>query len=481
MHRRLIVGCAAASIDAVTQIAQLPGETTIISRRREVTERCADLDVRCVRRDPTDASEYPESVDTVICAARDTERNHSLVQAVHDRYPSAPVIVIGGEHDGSEAAVGIEATADRWVRGGPSVVSAVEAVLGLSEPSRAVRLMRLLRATPGPMAVLMHATPDPDAIASALAMVTLADRVGLTAEACHFGELSHQENRALVNLLEIDLHPISEPEELRAYASIALVDHTRLPAAVGEEIVAVVDHHAVREPISASFIDIDPAVGATSTIMAGYLRDLSIAPASDLASALTVGIRTDTGDFTREVDARDLEIAGWLSRWSDHALLDRVETPAMQAEMLDVLARAATHRQSVGPVLLAAVGEVHERDALAQTADHLLMLEGTDVVIVYGYTDAAVLVSARARGAVDVGHLLQDAFGPVGSAGGHEDMAGAQVRWGIMQDGLERDADERWEIAEKIVAGRIVETLDDAGRVATTAPGELTLERWAGR
>ena len=477
MHRRLIVGCARSSLDAVAQIAQLPGETTIISRRREVTERCADLDVRCLRRDPSDADEYPEAADTVICAARDTARNHTLIRALDGRYPHAPRIVIGGEDDGSEAAAAIGATADRWVRSGQATAAAISAVLGGSGPSRAVRLLRLLRATPGPLAVLMHATPDPDAIASALTLIALADRVGLTAEACHFGELSHQENRALVNLLEIDLHPIAEVDDLTAYPAVALVDHTRVPQAVADEVIAVVDHHAVREPISASFIHIDPAVGATSTIMAGYLRALAIAPEPDLASALTVGIRTDTGDFSREVDARDLEMAGWLSQWSDAGLLERVETPTMQAEMLDVLARAATHRETVGPVLLAAVGEVHERDALAQTADHLLMLEGTDVVIVYGYTDDAVVVSARAQGAIDVGHLLQDALGQIGSAGGHEDMAGAQVRWGIMHDGLERDAEERWEIAENIVAGRIAETLEHADRVAVTDPTELTFER----
>jgi nanoRNase/pAp phosphatase (c-di-AMP/oligoRNAs hydrolase) len=477
MHRRLIVGCARRSVEAVTQIAQLPGETIIISRRREVTERCADLDVQCLRRDPSDPSEYPDDVDTVICAGGDTDTNHMLMLTVRERYPSAPLIVIGGTADGSRAATAIETTADRWVRRGPVMAAALGGVLGVSHASRGRQLMQLLRATEGPLAVLMHATPDPDAIASALTLITIADRVGLDAEACHFGELSHQENRALVNLLEVDLHPITDAAELARYPAMALVDHTRVPTPLEEEVIAVVDHHAVREPISASFIDIDPTVGATSTIMAGYLRDLAIVPDADLASALTVGIRTDTGDFSREVDARDLEIVGWLSQWSDDAVLDRIETPAMQAEMLDVLARAATHRRAVGPVLLAAVGEVHERDALAQTADHLLMLDETDVVIVYGYTDDAVLVSARARGAIDVGHLLQDALGPIGSAGGHEDMAGAQVRWGIMHDGLDRNTDERWEIAEKIVAGRIIDTLDDAGRVEATTPGELTFER----
>jgi len=477
MQRRLIVGCARASVDAVAQIAQLPGETTVISRRREVSEWCADLDVQCLRRDPNDPSEYPDDVDTAICAGQDIDTNHALMGRVRERYPSIPLIVIGGTADGSAAAAAIESTADRWVQAGPVTAEELRGVLGVSRTSRARQLMQLLRATEGPLAVLMHATPDPDAIASALTLMTMAERVGLAAEACHFGDLSHQENRALVNLLEVDLHPITEADELTQYSALALVDHTRVPTTLEEDVVAVVDHHAVREPISASFIDIDPAVGATSTIMAGYLRDLAIVPEAELASALTVGIRTDTGDFSREVDARDLEIVGWLSRWCDDDLLDRIETPAMQAEMLDVLARAATHREAVGPVLLAAVGEVHERDALAQTADHLLMLEETDVVIIYGYTDDAVLVSARARGAIDVGHLLQDALGPIGSAGGHEDMAGAQVRWGIMRDGLERDAAERWEIAEKIVAGRISDSLDDANRVEATAPGELTFER----
>ena len=476
MHRRLIVGCGPTMVEAVVQIAELPGETVIISRRRELAERCADLDVRCLRRDPHETAEYPPEIDTVVCAAGQNDRNAELVTAVRQRYPATPLVVIGGEDDASAAAAAIATAADRWVENGAAVAGALRDILGVSQPTRAVTLMRVLRSVDGPLAVLMHATPDPDAIASALGLIQLAERAGLSAAAYHFGEVSHQENRALVNLLGVELNAITDPEELGSGTAIALVDHTRVPAGLADDVVAVIDHHSVREPITAPYIHIDPEVGATSTIITRYLKELMMTPASGLASALTVGIRTDTGDFTREVDSRDLEAVSWLSQWHDADLLERLETPTMNAGMLDVLARAAVHREVVDSVLLAPVGEVQERDALAQTADHLLQLAGVDVVVVYGYTDDAVLVSARAQGSIDVGHLLASALGQIGSAGGHEDMAGAQVRWGIMRDGIERDADDRWEIAEKIVAGRITETLDDAKRVQMGHPGALTFE-----
>jgi len=476
MHRRLIVGCGPTMVEAVVQIAELPGETVIISRRRELAERCAGLDVRCLRRDPHETDEYPPKVDAVVCAGGQTDRNAELVTAVRRRYAATPLIVIGGEDDASAAAASIATAADRWVTNGSAIAGALEGILGVSQPTRAASLMRVLHSVQRPLAVLMHATPDPDAIASALGLIQLAERAGLPAAAYHFGEVSHQENRALVNLLGVELNAITDLDELEQDAAIALVDHTRVPPRLADDVVVVIDHHSVREPITAPYIHIDPEVGATSTIIVQYLRELMMTPDSDLASALTVGIRTDTGDFTREVDSRDLNAASWLSRWHDEDLLERLETPTMNAGMLDVLARAAVHREVVDSVLLAPVGEVQERDALAQTADHLLQLAGVDVVVVYGYTDAAVLVSARAQGSIDVGHLLASALGQIGSAGGHEDMAGAQVRWGIMEDGIERDADDRWEIAEKIVAGRITETLDDARRVQMGQPGDLTFE-----
>jgi len=77
--------------------------------------------------------------------------------------------------------------------------------------------------------------------------------------------------------------------------------------------------------------------------------------------------------------------------------------------------------------------------------------------------DGVIYGSARARGAdLDVGELLRDALDPVGSAGGHATMAGAQVPLGILQEVSESESLE--DVVEAFVAGRFFEALDDAPR-----------------
>jgi hypothetical protein len=112
-------------------------------------------------------------------------------------------------------------------------------------------------------------------------------------------------------------------------------------------------------------------------------------------------------------------------------------------------------------VLVSCLGEVTDRDALAQAADRLLDLEGVSVTFVFGFTgvdeDSVVYASARARGTdLDLGEALRDAFAQVGSAGGHADMAGAQLPVGMLID--EEDEDPEAAIDE-VVTERFFETL----------------------
>jgi hypothetical protein len=83
------------------------------------------------------------------------------------------------------------------------------------------------------------------------------------------------------------------------------------------------------------------------------------------------------------------------------------------------------------------VGYIRNRDALAQAADRLLDMEGIRITLVYGIRDDTVYVSGRARGTeVDLGETLRSAFGSIGSAGGHADMAGGQLSLGIITERL---------------------------------------------
>jgi nanoRNase/pAp phosphatase (c-di-AMP/oligoRNAs hydrolase) len=274
----------------------------------------------------------------------------------------------------------------------------------------------------------------------------------------------------MVNLLDLSLSTF-DAIDLDDYDGVALVDHSRagindsLPE--GHPVDVVVDHHPPRGPVAGSFVDIRPDVGATSTLIEEYLSRLGVEPDRRLATALLYGIRIDTKDFTRSTSIPDFEAASSLSPLADESTLERVESPSVSQETLRVLANAIEGRDVRGSTVASCVGEISDRDTLAQAAERLLDMDGVSVTFVYGYMDGVIYASARSRGTdLDVGELLRDALDPVGSAGGHATMAGAQVPLGILQEVSESESLS--EVVETFVSGRFFEALDDA---PTQPPG----------
>jgi len=220
-------------------------------------------------------------------------------------------------------------------------------------------------------------------------------------------------------------------------------------------------------------VDLRRDIGATSTVLADYLRRAGITPDESLATALLFGIRVDTNDFSREVSPADFEAAAWLLTHADLSLLDRVESPSMTSAVVDTLARAIRDRDVRGDALASNVGAISDRDALAQAADRLLNMEGVRIAVVYGFKDGTVYVSGRARGTdVDLGETLRDAFDAIGSAGGHADMAGAQVPLGILAETEGGSAEELERIVSEVIASRLFETLEDATTLLDVGEGE---------
>ncbi|MFB6362198.1 MAG: bifunctional oligoribonuclease/PAP phosphatase NrnA, partial [Halobacteriales archaeon] len=126
---------------------------------------------------------------------------------------------------------------------------------------------------------------------------------------------------------------------------------------------------------------------------------------------------------------------------------------------------------------------IHDRDALAQAADELLKLDDIDTTMVFGFRDGTIYVSARSQGAdVDIGETLRQAFGQIGSAGGHVDMAGAQLPMGILGEVEAGDAAADVEAAlEETVTDRFFEVLgvEPDGSVALDpAPPVRTPDAW---
>ncbi|MDZ7702062.1 MAG: DHH family phosphoesterase [Halobacteriales archaeon] len=492
MVRRLVLGCGAVGHAVIDGLLADRGELVVLEADEGRVEALRDENIPADLADPTDAAvvrRVADGVETVLVLGDDSVANRAAAAVAREVHPDAFILAYTGRAPDPADRSALSAAADQLVDHGSAVAQYLRRLADTEPGAVLYGLQRTLRSIDGTLGVYTHDNPDPDAIASAVALRELAAAVGVDAEVCYFGEISHQENRAFVNLLELELTQLDaeefDPERHDAYA---LVDHTRpgvndqLPPDLPVDIV--IDHHPQREPVDVRFEDRRPALGATSTMLADYYRWLGIVPGTTIATALLYGIRVDTRNFGRELAEADVEAAAYLLEWADQDLLDQIESPSVTADTLDTIARAIKHRVRAGSVLASSVGRIHDRDALAQAADELLTMDGVTTTLVFGFLEGTVYASARTRGTdVDIGETLRQAYGQIGSAGGHVDMAGAQLPMGILGEVESGDAVESAEAAiEETLLERFFEVLgvEPDGPVGADRPSPAAvLDGWA--
>lgn len=313
----------------------------------------------------------------------------------------------------------------------------------------------------GKFAIIVHNNPDPDAISSAMGLKEIANSVGVKAEILYRGEIGHHENKAFINLLDVEMDQSKDFKALD-YKKIALIEcsgpgvNNFLPP--GTEISIIIDHHQANiEEVKAEYVDIRPNIGATATIMTKYLQDLEIPIKTELATALLYGIKVDTDDFQRNTDPLDLTAAAYLTPIANHDILSKIESPSRSVEEIDVLGDAIKNREIKGSYLISNVGTLRNRDALAQAADYLLTLEGITTTIIFGLGEDTIYVSGRSRDPrINIGKVMQDAFG-VDKAGGHAMLAGAQIPLGVF--GGTKDRQTLLKLAEEVVVKRLLSVI----------------------
>ena len=314
--------------------------------------------------------------------------------------------------------------------------------------------------------IVCHNNPDPDCLASALALGRIAGAAGIDERhILYSGDISHQQNRAFVNLLDIDLQPFEsatvqnrEPDSLLAFVDHSVPgENNRVPEDTHVDIV--IDHHPA-EDIDAGFVDHREELGAAETILTEYVRALDIELDTDLATALLFAIRSDTLDFLRGATPAEYDAAGHLHEFADQEMLRQLSTPSLTGGTLDAISSAIDNRRTTDAVLISHIGRTSERDALPQAVDYLVRLEGVQTAIVFGIVEDAVHVSARSPDPrVHVGDILHEAFDDVGSGGGHHDVAGGEIPLGIVADFTSDDA-QLLDMLEQIITARLVAELN---------------------
>ncbi len=488
MSQRVLLGWGPIA-PGLTRRDGAPTHAVIASDTR--VEQAIEHGFQVEHADPTDPAALRElsvSVGGAIIAEADPERTLAIAEAADSVFDSVPIIAYTTQQTLDPAyKQALEAVTADIVQFQPSIADWIDQRLLDTEGHRAALLRRIITQINGELAVVTHDNPDPDALASATALVDIARGLGCPASVYYFGNINHQENRAMVNLLDLELTKLESSGPLADVGGIALVDHGRpgvndgLPESTTVDIV--IDHHPPRGLVDGAFVDLHSDVGATSTLLARYLDRLDVPLRPLTATALLYGIQVDTDHFVRGATERDFNAASLLLPQVDWDLLEQIESPTISSETFETIARAIDNRTEYGPVITSCVGELTDRDALAQAADRLLNLEGTTTTLVFGIQDGVVYCSGRARGSdIDLGETLRLAFDHIGSAGGHDNMAGAQIPVGMLVTDNEPD---QAEIIARVITAEFLDTLKratsiddqfDPDRLAFCSPMSTTEE-----
>jgi nanoRNase/pAp phosphatase (c-di-AMP/oligoRNAs hydrolase) len=328
------------------------------------------------------------------------------------------------------------------------------------------------------MLILLNGYPDPDSIASGLALQLLARSCEIEATLVSFFEVSHQENRALVKRLAIDLELYDERFNLEPYSSYALVDTQKVETPIqchlrGKAFLAFVDHHKRAGEVPAEFVDVREDSGSTSAIFTDYLRqahpqglDLDDVEHVRLATALMHGIRSDTRVFL-EASRLDFEAAAYLWPAVDQDLLRKVAAQSLNPAVIDMIQAALERKRIYDNFLFSDVGFVRKehRDGIPQSADFLLTREGTDTVLVFGVVDGRTIDgSLRTRSdVVDPDMFLKKAFGIDEESGSHygggniRDKGGFQIPIGFLAQ--HQDREQLYRLACEVIHEKFLEAI----------------------
>jgi len=211
--------------------------------------------------------------------------------------------------------------------------------------ARKIPELERVLAAGGRTLILTHDNPDPDAIAAGLGFQHLLKQAfGLESTLAYGGIVGRAENQAMLEHLRITLTAV-EGIAWGEFSRVALIDtqpltgNNSLPADIRADVI--IDHHPVRpETRGAAYVDVRENVGASSSLVTDYLREVGVEIPSRLATALYYGIKSDTQDLGRDSSPLDLESYLFLFPKVRRRLLNRILNPKVSGDYFKVLNRA---------------------------------------------------------------------------------------------------------------------------------------------
>ncbi len=314
--------------------------------------------------------------------------------------------------------------------------------------------------------LLMHGSPDPDAIASAIALHDIIQQTKGLAKSVFVSTdpIRREQNKELALSMRLNIRLVNQVD-INSYRLIALLDAQ--PSFLDGVLKfiqphIVFDHHPREGDWHALLEDIRPRYGALSTILTEYLLCSRVKVSKILHTALLYGIKTDTANFDRDTLVEDISAYAYHTRYGNLPLIRRIELnqiPISYLKSFDNAFHQINHFRGRRIIFL---GDVETPDVCVQVADFYLRLIGTYYVVVAGIVDNKLIIIFRGDGyRKNCGEIAQNACGLIGHGGGHRSAARIEISLDVLKEKLDGN------LSQSNIEKFLVECLKKSGKHKT--------------
>jgi nanoRNase/pAp phosphatase (c-di-AMP/oligoRNAs hydrolase) len=347
-------------------------------------------------------------------------------------------------------------------------------ILPSKSSSHAKELLRFLdrrKKTLSPLLILTHDFPDPDAIASALALQHLAQAAfGIESKIAYGGIVGRMENRAMVRTLRIRLHRF-HPILLKRHASVALVDtqpaFQNNPFPANRKAALILDQHPSDTSPSADLAIVDGLRRHLRARRAGAAANRRGDPRARRHRAGLRHPHRHAGYLPRQAGGRRTDVSEGTALLR-HARAGADSESGALANFFTTLGTAIRDASMQRSLLVAHLGKVETSDLIAQVADFLLAYRQAVWCLVTGRFKGSLHASLRTTSPeVQAGEVLRDGFQNPRLAGGHGAIAGGSCRVGLQA------SDEVWQQKESELQNRVARRLRIPARIEWRRPFKI--------
>lgn len=313
------------------------------------------------------------------------------------------------------------------------------------------------------VAIFTHDNPDPDAIVSAVAVSLIAKKFKKQFTIYYGGEISHIQNKALINVFEINIKKISDfdqeqidktKEKIKS-SIIFLVDTSMFGLGNGKGIQTIVeegtnpdviiDHHSY-DPVANSVV-INKSVASCSTIMTKLLNALKIKLDQNMKTLLLIGLMKDSDNLRQEdiLTNLDFEVYNFLKAKMSLDLYLRVMNCPKPRILISFKGKAyRDYFKQRGNSVVCGIGYVRSSQVsmIAEISDDLMQYDELERCFCIGVEDDGLgsekylRVSCRNTGdTINTHDFIRSIFGKEG-AGGRKGAGGARIELGTVSSNV---------------------------------------------